>query len=106
MISAFTKGFYSVYSCINTTPMTRPPGTPSPAQRQRQRLPPPNDYDGGAVVVTLKTNNHSGDGRQLADDQLADEMDEFGHTGLDQVVEDEVASGDEDALGPEVDDTF
>ena len=42
----------------------------------------------------------------MADDQLADEMDEFGHTGLDQVVEDEVASGDEDALGPEVDDTF
>ena len=48
------------------------------------------------------------DGQQLVDDELADEMDEFGYTRLDQVVEDEVASGDEDALGPdnEVDDTF
>lgn len=40
----------------------------------------------------------SGDGRQLVDNELADEMYEFGYTGLVQVVEEEV-SGDENAFG-------
>ena len=40
----------------------------------------------------------SGDGRQLVDNELADEMYEFGYTGFVQVVEEEV-SGDENAFG-------
>ena len=46
-----------------------------------------------------------GDGMQLIDDELGDEMEEYGYGGLDQVLDDikgdiEV-SGDEDALGLE-----
>ena len=41
----------------------------------------------------------------LIDDELGDEMDEYGYSGLDQVLEvnsdDAEMSGDEDALGPE-----
>ena len=48
----------------------------------------------------------AGDRRQLVDDEIANEMDEFGYTGIDQVVEEEV-SGDKAALGPnEVDGAF
>lgn len=51
------------------------------------------------------------DGEQPIDDELGDEMDEFGYSGLDQVLEDDGDSGDEDALGPdsfnnEVEDAF
>ena len=42
---------------------------------------------------------------RLIDDELGDEMDEYGYSGLDQVLEvdsdDAEMSGDEDALGPE-----
>jgi hypothetical protein len=38
-------------------------------------------------------------GKQPVDDELGDEMDEFGYSGLDQVLEDDKDSGDEDALG-------
>ncbi|KAG6370404.1 hypothetical protein JVT61DRAFT_12125 [Boletus reticuloceps] len=41
------------------------------------------------------------DGERLVDDELDDEMDEFGYSGLDQVLDDDGHSGDEDALGPE-----
>ena len=40
----------------------------------------------------------------LIDDELGDEMEEYGYSGLDQVLEDKEdakVSGDEDALGPE-----
>ena len=40
----------------------------------------------------------------LIDDELGDEMEEYGYSRLDQVLEDEEdakVSGDEDALGPE-----
>ncbi|KAH0826332.1 hypothetical protein J3R83DRAFT_5285 [Lanmaoa asiatica] len=46
------------------------------------------------------------DGKQLVDDELDDEMDEFGYTGLDQVLNDDRDSGDEDALGRENVDGF
>ena len=41
---------------------------------------------------------------RLIDDELGDEMDEYGYSGLDQVLEDEKdtkVSGDKDALGSE-----
>jgi hypothetical protein len=38
-------------------------------------------------------------GKQPVDDELGDEMNEFGYSGLDQVLEDDEDSGDEDALG-------
>ena len=42
---------------------------------------------------------------RLIDDELGDEMDEYGYSGLDQVLEvdsdDAEMSSDEDALGPE-----
>ena len=41
----------------------------------------------------------------MIDDELGDEMDEYGYSGLDQVLEvdsdDAEMSGNEDALGPE-----
>jgi len=46
-----------------------------------------------------------GDDEPLIGDELADEMDEYGYTGLDQTLDenegDAEISGDEDALGPE-----
>jgi len=43
------------------------------------------------------------DGEQLVDDKLDDEMDEFGYS---QVLDDDEDSGDEDARGPDDEDTF
>ena len=46
-----------------------------------------------------------GDGTQLIDNKLGDEMEEYGYSGLDQVLDDDEGddkvSGNEDALGPE-----
>ena len=46
-----------------------------------------------------------GDGEQLIDDELGDEMEEYGYSGLDQVLNDDEEDaemfGDEDGLGPE-----
>ena len=51
-------------------------------------------------------NVDAGDRRQLVGVEIANEMDEFGYTGFDQVVEEEV-SGDKAALGPnEIDGAF
>ena len=46
-----------------------------------------------------------GDGTKPIDNELRDEMEEYGYSGLDQVLDDDEgdveASGNEDALGPE-----
>ena len=46
-----------------------------------------------------------GDDQPLIGDELVDEMDEYGYTGLDQTLDenegDAEISGNEDALGPE-----
>ena len=43
---------------------------------------------------------------QLVDDELDDEMDEFGYSGLDQVLDDDEGSGDENARGLDDEDAF
>ena len=48
---------------------------------------------------------NGGDGMKLIDDELGEEMEEYGYGRLDQVLDDDEgdieASGDKDALGPE-----